>query len=169
MPRVRANLLVGGNGMTTLEGSSRPLSNSADRKRFHALRDSACAIVIGGSTYRSEPYSRTPIPLYVSTRVKELSGSNTKFLNLSPLKLVELALSEVDGVILIEGGVNFLSELIGSEVIDEFNITRVQKNGDGYPFSETQLQHHYQLELSEKSGDAVFELWRPRKRLSNRD
>lgn len=169
MSRVRANLLVGGNGMTTLEGSSRLLSNPADRKRFHDLRESASAIAIGGSTFRSEPYSRTPIPLYVSTRSKELSGSNTRFLNLSPLELLELALSEIDGVIMIEGGVNFLSELIDREAIDEFNITRVQKNGDGNPFSETQLEHHYYLELSEKSGDTVFELWRPRKRLSNRD
>lgn len=149
--------------MTTLAGSSRLLSNPEDRRRFHALRESASAIAIGGSTFRSEPYSKTTLPLYVSTRGKDLSGSSAKFFNLSPLKLVELALSEIDGVILIEGGVNFLAELIERRAIDEINITRVQKNGDGYPFNQAHLELYYQLEQSENSGDTVFELWIPNK------
>ena len=169
MSRVRANLLVGGNGMTTLAGSSRPLSNAADRRRFHTLRESAGAIAIGGSTYRNEPYSKSSIPLYVSTRSQGLTGVNARFLNLSPFELVKLALSENARDLLVEGGVNFLSELIEREAIDELNITRVQKDGDGYPFDEAQLERHYQLVSSEKSGDTVFELWRPRKLLSNRD
>lgn len=169
MSRVRANLIVGKNGMTALAGSSRPLSNPEDRKRFHALRRSASAIAIGGSTFRSEPYAKSPIPLYVSTRGEVLSSANVQFHNLSPLDLVELALAENDGVILIEGGVNFLDELIKAEVIDELNITRVEKDGDGFPFSDTELVRHYRLEKNEKSGDTVFELWRPKKQLTDRD
>lgn len=163
MSRVSANLLVGANGMTTLNGSSRPLSNSADRERFHALRKSAVAIAIGGSTFRSEPYSSSPVPLYVATRRADLKGMNVRFFNLSPAALISLALSEIQGELLVEGGVNFLAELIECELIDQLNITRVKKDGDDFPFDEGHLRKHYRVDFSENSGDTLFELWLPNK------
>ena len=168
MVRVRANLVVAGNGMTTLNGSSRPLSNPEDRRRFHALRKASSAVAIGGSTFRSEPYSKCPLPLFVATTDRDLAGElssaqERKFLNLSPLELVKFALKQIDGALLIEGGVSFLRELIQAEIIDELQITRVETHGDGHPFDDLLLQKHYRLLSSEDSYQSKFEIWAPRK------
>ena len=168
MVRVRANLIVAGNGMTTLNGSSRPLSNPEDRRRFHALRKASSAVAIGGSTFRSEPYSKCPLPLFVATTDRDLAGElssaqERKFLNLSPLELVKFALKQIDGALLIEGGVSFLRELIEAEIIDELHITRVEKHGDGHPFDDLLLQKHYRLLSSGDSYQSKFEIWAPRK------
>jgi len=166
--RVRANLIVAGNGMTTLNGSSRPLSNPEDRRRFHALRKASSAVAIGGSTFRSEPYSKCPLPLFVATTNRDLAGElssaqERKFLNLSPLELVKFALKQIDGALLIEGGVSFLRELIEAEIIDELQITRVETHGDGHPFDDLLLQKYYRLLSSEDSYQSKFEIWAPRK------
>jgi hypothetical protein len=65
--RVAANLVIGADGSTTRGGSSRGLSFEADRQRFHQLRGEFDVILVGGNTARSEPYSKTPIPLIVLT------------------------------------------------------------------------------------------------------
>ena len=44
--RVRANLVVGSDGATTLNGRSAGLSSANDRNRFHAMRAEFDVIVI---------------------------------------------------------------------------------------------------------------------------
>ena len=61
-----ANLIVGKSGATTLAGSSIPLSDDEDRRRFKQLREESDLIIIGGNTARREPYKRTPIPALYS-------------------------------------------------------------------------------------------------------
>ena len=161
MAQIEANLLVARNKMTSLKGSSRKLSTLEDRKRFHALRKDAGAIAIGGSTYRTEPYSSCPLPLYVATTRQGLHQSGVRFLILPPVKLVELARGEIDGKLLIEGGVNFLHELIKSEVIDLIHISRVDQDGDAFEFDENLLRIHYRLVMNERSGETQFESWEP--------
>ena len=73
--RVLANSVLGSDGSTTLDCSSKALSSASDRKRFHELRALASVILIGGNTARTEPYASTPVPLVVITRSGEIPES----------------------------------------------------------------------------------------------
>ena len=154
-----ANLVIGSNGMSTLAGSSRGLSSPADRARFHLLRQKAEVILIGGSTYRSEPYSKCPLPLYISTRGVQNEVGKSKFLNLSPAELIEKAREDGFKKLLVEGGVHFLSELIKDALLDEFFLTRSIKLGDGNFFSETQLKLKYKVVSESNDGGECFQIW----------
>lgn len=165
MAQILANLIIARNGATSIRGSSRPLSTPEDRKRFHALRKGASAIAIGGSTFRTEPYENLKIPLFVATRDSstEIGGSSSdvRFYNLSPLELLQVARKEIEGAILIEGGVNFLRDLIAAQVIDQIFISRVDLDGDDYLLDEEALRLNYRLVSSETIGDTNFEIWQP--------
>jgi riboflavin biosynthesis pyrimidine reductase len=129
-----ANIVMGSNGGTTISGRSSALSSPADRKRFHALRERADAIVIGGESARREPYSKTPVPLIVVTHSPELPGSCAH----NPLAIM----SDLDigqtleyhgkrySFIVIEGGANFLRTALASGLVDELFITVAQMNGE---------------------------------------
>jgi riboflavin biosynthesis pyrimidine reductase len=154
-----ANLVIGSNGMSTLAGSSRGLSSPADRARFHQLRQAAEAILIGGSTYRNEPYFKCPIPLYISTRGVEKQIGKAKFLSLSPVELISKANEDGYSKLLVEGGASFLSDLIKEALIDEFYLTRSSKSGDGNFFSETDLQKNYRVGSESNNGGDCFQIW----------
>jgi riboflavin biosynthesis pyrimidine reductase len=159
MPQVRANLVIGSNGMSTLAGSSRGLSSPADREKFQQLRRESDVILIGGSTYRNEPYSKCPLPLYVSTRAYHAISTKVSFFNLSPAELVKKAKSDGYKEILIEGGVSFLSELIANSLIDEFHLTRSLHFGDQHFFDEVDLKKNYNLITRSNLGPDCFEIW----------
>jgi riboflavin biosynthesis pyrimidine reductase len=165
MAQILANLIIARNGATSIRGSSRPLSTPEDRKRFHALRKGASAIAIGGSTFRTEPYENLKIPLFVATRDSstEIGGSSSdvRFYNLSPLELLQVARKEIEGAILIEGGVNFLRDLIAAQVIDQIYISRVDLDGDDYLLDEEALRLNYRLVSTESIGETNFEIWEP--------
>ncbi len=161
MPTVRANLVVGRNGMTTKAGSSKALSSSADRKQFHRLRSLAQVILIGGSTFRSEPYSEPPLPLHVSTRSKLEPTEKARFFNLSPSQLLNQALEAGFEQVLIEGGVNFLATLISESRIDEIHLTRAQVDGDADFFDERELKRLYLLGDERFEKETCFEVWVP--------
>ena len=124
--RVAANLVLGADGSTTLNGSSRGLSFPADRLRFHQLRSQFRAILIGGNTARNEPYSKTPLPLIVLSH-RPLP---------SPLKANEeavawnLALPEaidsattVYGDIILEAGPDLVTEALRAGLLTELFVT----------------------------------------------
>lgn len=165
MAQILANLIIARNGTTSIRGSSRPLSTPEDRERFHALRKGASAIAIGGSTFRTEPYENLKIPLFVATRDSstEIGGSSSdvRFYNLSPLELLQVASKEIEGAILIEGGVNFLRDLIAAQVIDQIFISRVDLDGDDFLLDEETLRLNYRIVSSETVGDTNFEIWQP--------
>jgi riboflavin biosynthesis pyrimidine reductase len=161
MRRVRANLVVGSNGMTTYRGSSKGLSSSEDRARFHELRSASEVILIGGSTFRNEPYSKCPLPLYISSRGSNLKGENVHSFNLSPSKLLAKAFNDGYKEILIEGGVQFLSGLFDKTMIDEFHLTRSDIEGDGDKFDETSLSAKYKLLSQSIANTTKFEVWVP--------
>ncbi|MFM8384582.1 MAG: hypothetical protein ACKN96_06345 [Actinomycetota bacterium] len=165
MAQLLANLVVARNGATSLRGSSRPLSTPEDRKRFHALRKGASAIAIGGSTFRTEPYENLKIPLFVATKhsSSEIGGNPAavRFYDLSPLELIQIARKEIAGTILIEGGVNFLRDLIAAQKIDQIYISRVGLDGDDYHLDEQALRLSYQLVSTERIGETNFEIWEP--------
>ena len=93
---VLANLVLGSDGSTSLDGSSKSLSSTEDRRRFHELRTRASAILIGGNTARTEPYATTPVPLVVITRsgnIPESVRGNPKaqIWELDPVSAIEKA------------------------------------------------------------------------------
>lgn len=161
--QIIANIVIGSNGATTIKGSSRGLSSNEDRKRFHKLRQVATAIVIGGQTFRNEPYSHTPLPLFVASHhVTEEMRAKNSLAHFSPSKpstLVDEVLSLHGAPILIEGGVNLVAELISNSKLDQICITRTQIVGDkDWIFDETLLRT-FTMVSSEMSDQEVFEVW----------
>jgi len=165
MARVIANLLIGANLATCKAGSSKALSFPADRSQFHALRGRASAILIGGATYRAEPYLSTKQPLLVATREPDLAtkaNPATDFIAADPSALIAIALTRFDPPILIEGGVNFIAPLLKAKLIDELNLTRSTVNGDSQYFNLDLLAHYRQIEerVDPISGGS-FQIWAP--------
>ena len=150
---VIANLVVGSNGGTTLDGRSRGLSTPADRERFHELRKRADAIVIGGQTSRFEPYSKTPVPLIVLTRKPTLPGSAATnpqaILSGGDLAETLAHFSPIYPVILIEAGATLVVVALQSGLLDELFLTEVKTFG-GEPFL-TSCPEDYGLVLLEES------------------
>ena len=158
--KTMANILLARNLATSLGGSSRALSPKSDRIRFHQIRTLAKAILIGGQSYRNEPYSKLSLPLYISSRTLNEGAAGNKFIfNQDPAWLINRALLEQGYPVLIEGGVNFISNLISESLIDLLYITRVNQDGDGHFFDESQLLKNYQRQSIEVIDGASFESW----------
>lgn len=161
--RVIANLVLGANGATTLHGSSRGLSSNEDRKRFHELRNKASAIVIGGHTFRNEPYSQTPRPLFVASQkiTSELRAKNphAHFYQVKPSEIVDEALARYGSPVLVEGGVKFITELISHSMIDQLCITRSTIHGDQESIFSEDLLRNFTKSTSQIGDDDVFEVW----------
>lgn len=64
---------------------------------------------------------------------------------------------------MIEGGVNFLRELIPAQKIDQIYISRVDQNGDDHLLDEHALRSNYRLVSTEKISNTNFETWEPRR------
>jgi len=159
--KTMANILLARNLATSLGGSSRELSPKSDRIRFHQIRTLAKAILIGGQSYRNEPYSKLSLPLYISSRTLSEGGSGSQFIfNQEPAWLIKRALLEQGCPVLIEGGVNFISSLIAEGLIDLLYITRVNKDGDGHFFDESNLLKNYERQSIEMIDGVSFESWR---------
>jgi len=159
--RVLANLVLGSDGSTTLDGSSKALSSATDRKRFHELRAQASAILIGGNTARSEPYATTPVPLAVITRsgnIPEGVKGNPKaqIWELDPISAIKKAGEEFGGNILVEGGINLVQELLIANQIDELYLTLSKKSGGENVYDLSALTRDFTVESSEKIDGETF-------------
>ena len=159
--RVLANLVLGSDGSTTLDGSSKALSSATDRKRFHELRAQASAILIGGNTARSEPYATTPVPLAVITRsgnIPESVKGNPKaqIWELDPISAIKKAGEEFGGNILVEGGINLVQELLIANQIDELYLTLSKKSGGENVYDLSALIRDFTVESSEKIDGETF-------------
>ncbi|MBU6352933.1 MAG: dihydrofolate reductase family protein [Actinomycetales bacterium] len=161
-----SNFVVAANGATALRGCSSALSSPEDRIRFHAYRNSARAIITGGNTFRGEPYDLTPVPLYVATRDKSTASKNRNpkatFLNLSPEKVIERALEECGGPVLVEGGKSFLQPLLDQSFIQRVHVTRTDRDGDDIFWNIDDSLLRYQLSKVEIVGAERFEIWNRR-------
>lgn len=152
---VRANLVIAANGATTLAGRSHGLSSGADRERFHEIREWADCILIGGESYRSEPYQKTPVPLFVASHT--LAGiSPATVLNLAPVECISEIASRGFSRILIEGGAHLLQDLLGADLIDSLYITRAAVDGDGGFVELDSLTQSLTLESSHIVGAETF-------------
>ena len=101
------------------------------------------------------------LPLYISSRTLSEGGSDSQFIfNQEPAWLIKRALLEQGSPVLIEGGVNFIASLITQSLINLLYITRVNQDGDGHFFNESQLLENYQRKSIEVIDGASFESWR---------
>jgi len=161
---VTANLIVGQDGSTTLNGSSTALSTAADRLRFHQLRDHQELIIIGGNTARREPYKRTPIPVYILTHAKvRLQPKNqlAKQFQLTPAQLLtEISnnfQSQTSPInVLVEAGPKLLMQMIEQTLIDLLYLTiNLRKQGENQ-ISTGELVKNFELLESEVIEDCEF-------------
>lgn len=123
---VVAFLALGSDGSSSAFGSSAGVSTPADRSVFLAARRAFDAILIGGRTASSEPYLRTPAPLIVVSHTQpSVTEKNPRALwwNCSPSEALERALTDFGSDICVEGGVNFLRELLSQGKIDELRLS----------------------------------------------
>lgn len=155
---VLANLVIGLDGSTTSAGSSAKLSSQEDRRRFHELRKRVDVILIGGTTARNEPYQKTPVPLLIASKSKEISEINSneiaEIINKDPVSSIKYAREKYGESILIEGGPNFLLEVI--DEVDELYITISSKSGDGQIVSFDGLTRNFIMEGMEKIEEEIF-------------
>ena len=158
---VLANLVLGSDGSTTLDGSSKSLSSAEDRKRFHELRAQASVILIGGNTARNEPYAETPVPLVVITRSNDIPGSvrdnpKARIWELDPISAIEKAQKEFGECVLVEGGMKLIQELLIADKIDELYLTLSEKSGGENIYDLSAMTREFTVESSQKSGGETF-------------
>jgi riboflavin biosynthesis pyrimidine reductase len=158
---VLANLVLGSDGSTSLDGSSKSLSSAEDRRRFHEVRAQASVILIGGNTARTEPYAQTPVPLVVITRSGEIPESvranpKTNVWELDPISAVGKALKEFGGTVLVEGGIRLVQELLLANQIDELYLTLSKISGGENVYDLSALTREFTVESSEKIDGETF-------------
>jgi riboflavin biosynthesis pyrimidine reductase len=119
-------LVVGRDGSTTKDATSRNISSSADRATFLNRRRQVDVIIIGGNTARNEPYSRTPVPLIICSRSSinpVVENENSELWNCSPGEAIDKARKVFGENILIEGGVRMIVELVENQKIDQLELS----------------------------------------------
>lgn len=161
--RVRANLVVGSYGATTLNGRSAGLSSAKDRNRFHAMRAEFDVIVIGGKTAITEPYQKTPIPLVVVSHNPLIPESLTTnpmlyWWQISPAAAIAKCLAEFGSRVLIEGGPNFLIAALPK--ITEFAITQTKISGGENRLELAKLLREFALISEEGLSEEIFQIFK---------
>ena len=156
-----SNLIIGKNGTTTLEGSSYSLSFPADKEQMQKIRGMASAILVGGTTYRSEPYQSLDKPVLVSsTQGEELPKPRFgEILNLSPGDLADYALERFPPPVLVEGGRDFLLPLLKARKISKMYLTVSETSGDDRFVDYLQLTNGMTLRERTKFPEGIFEVW----------
>ncbi|MFM2364564.1 MAG: hypothetical protein RLY79_233 [Actinomycetota bacterium] len=118
---VYATLVIGSDGSTSKNGSSRDIASGADRSEFLARRREVDFILIGGQTARCEPYRRTPVPVVIASRsmINSLADNrNAYWWNCSPLEALERGIKKFGSNVLVEAGASIILELISARVLD---------------------------------------------------
>ena len=130
--QVIATLVVGSDGSTAKDGSSRGVTSTLDRARFLERRRHVDAILIGGNTARTEPYRKTPVPVVViSTSMINALADNRQayWWNASPSEALERARRLFGPTILVEAGASIINELITSGEVDRLELSVTQASG----------------------------------------
>ncbi len=156
-----SNLIIGSNEATTLAGSSFGLSFPADKERMQIIRGQAGAILVGGNTYRSEPYQRLEKPVLVASSQTDslprpLLG---EILPLSPVELAEYALAKYPSPILIEGGRDFLVPLLKARKINKMYLTISKIAGDDRFIKYQEITSGMNLQERLCNSEGTFEIW----------
>jgi riboflavin biosynthesis pyrimidine reductase len=129
---VFATLVVGSDGSTAKNGSSRAIASGADRGEFLARRRSADFILIGGATARCEPYHRTPVPVVVVSHsmVNALADNRSaQWWNCTPIQALERGIKMFGGDVLVEAGANLIFQLIEQRALDGIYLSVTPESG----------------------------------------
>ncbi len=129
---VIATLVVGADGSTTKDGSSQGVTSGADRAHFLEHRRLADCIFIGGNTARTEPYTRTPVPVVVISRhlINPLTSNPLAHCwNLSPVAGLAKAIEIFGPRIHVEAGASMISEFIAAGRIDQLELSITSATG----------------------------------------
>ena len=156
---VTAFLVLGSDGSSTFRGSSAEISTDADRKRFLTMRRKSDVILIGGNTARSERYARTPVPLIILSRSRpDVLDQNplATWWKLAPEAAVKRAIQEFGPAVSIEGGINFIGELLQAGAISQLELSLTPRfGGDATIDFLTLLSHFGKVEKSQIQ-DTIF-------------
>ena len=119
--------------------------------------------MIGGKTFRNDPYGTTPKPLYVASRsvTPDMKAKNPDaiFTTSSPTDLVREVISQCGAPVLVEGGLEFISTLIVDGILDQLFLTRTTIAGDGIHLFDEALLRGFNLVSVEHSEGERFEIW----------
>ena len=157
--QVIATLVVGSDGSTAKDGSSRGVTSTLDRARFLERRRHVDAILIGGNTARTEPYRKTPVPVVVisTSMINALADNRQAYRwNASASEALERARRLFGPTILIEAGASIINELIAAGEVDrlELSVTQVS-GGDDRIDIQGMLSHFAQVE-NVTEGETIF-------------
>ena len=155
-----ATLVVGRDGSTTKDATSRNISSSADRASFLNRRRQVDVIIIGGNTARSEPYSRTPVPLIICSRSSinpVVENEKSELWNCSPDEAIDKARKVFGENILIEGGYSMISELLDANLLDglELSVTP-ETGGEGFIDWKELIARFDSYEITEDEGTFFY-------------
>lgn len=158
---VFASLVVGSDGSTSKDGSSRGIASGVDRTAFLERRRTMDFLLIGGETARTEPYHRTPVPVVISSRsmISALSDNRlAHWWNLSPVDALAQGVKQFGANVLVESGPTFLAELIANGLIDGMylSITAVS-GGEGQIDIEKLLGNFQEIIRTEVDGTTFIE------------
>jgi riboflavin biosynthesis pyrimidine reductase len=131
---VFATLVIGSDGSTSKDGSSKAIASGADHTQFLARRREVDFILIGGKTARSEPYHRTPVPVVVASRsmINSLADNrDAHWWNCTPMQALERGIKTFGSNVLVEAGANLILELIEERALDGIYLSITpEKDGD---------------------------------------
>jgi len=156
---VFATLVVGSDGSTSKNGSSREIASSTDRSDFLARRRSVDFILIGGKTARSEPYHRTPVPVVIASRsfLNPLSDNrNAHWWNCTPVEALERGIRMFGGNVLVEAGANFIEQLITARALDGIYLSLTTASGGDEKIDYRDLLEHFEEIESADQADTTF-------------
>jgi riboflavin biosynthesis pyrimidine reductase len=157
--QVIATLVVGSDGSTAKDGSSRGVTSTLDRARFLERRRHVDAILIGGNTARNEPYRKTPVPVVViSTSMINALADNRQayWWNASASEALERARRLFGPTILIEAGPSIINELIASGEVDRLELSVTQISGGEDRIDIQGMLSHFTDVESVTEGETIF-------------
>ena len=157
--QVIATLVVGSDGSTAKDGSSRGVTSTLDRARFLERRRRVDAILIGGNTARTEPYRKTPVPVVViSTSMVNALADNRQayWWNASASEALERARRLFGPTILVEAGASIINELIASGEVDRLELSVTQVTGGEDRIDIEKMLSHFAHVESVTEGETIF-------------
>ena len=157
--QVIATLVVGSDGSTAKDGSSRGVTSTLDRARFLERRRRVDAILIGGNTARTEPYRKTPVPVVViSTSMVNALADNRQayWWNASASEALERARRLFGPTILVEAGASIIKELIASGEVDRLELSVTQVTGGEDRIDIEKMLSHFAHVESVTEGETIF-------------
>ena len=157
--QVIATLVVGSDGSTAKDGSSRGVTSTLDRARFLERRRRVDAILIGGNTARTEPYRKTPVPVVViSTSMVNALADNRQayWWNASASEALERARRLFGPTILVEAGASIINELIASGEVDRLELSVTQVSGGEDRIDIEKMLSHFEHVESVTEGETIF-------------